>query len=122
MLGEGGPNMWRFGLSDDLIHWDSWADVDPGVIAPRLGGPDRAEFCAKNATVGNGLSSAVFAGGRQCYTDCAYPALLDPGCPTDSYDELGETAYLHVLGDAGWHTANLTTTRDIVRIKLQFSK
>ena len=65
---------------------------------------------------------SVFAGGRQCYTDYAYPALLDPGCPTDSYDELGETAYLHLLGDAGWHTANLTTTRDIIRIKLQFSK
>jgi hypothetical protein len=106
--------------------------------------------------VGDGLSSAVFAGGRQCYTDYAYPALLDPQCETDNYDEarsllkadrllcfarrvaatltantptanmptrllqVGRTADLHVLGDAGWHNANLTTTRDIVRIKLDF--
>lgn len=65
--------MWRFGLSDDLIHWDSWADIDPGTVAPRLGGAQRAAFCEHNATVGNGLSSAVYAGFRDCYKGYAYP-------------------------------------------------
>jgi hypothetical protein len=64
--------VWRFGLSDDLIHWDSWADIDPGSVAPRLGGAQRGEFCARNATVGNGLSSAVFANFRDCYKGYAY--------------------------------------------------
>lgn len=38
IFGNGGMTNWRFGLSDDLVRWDNWTEVDPGEISPHLGG------------------------------------------------------------------------------------
>ena len=114
LFGNGGPTNWRFALSDDLVRWDNWTEVDPGQINPR---PGHREWCAANATTGNGVSSDP----TRCYSGYAYPSVIDPDCETDNYDEVGARAYLLTLGMAGWSPYNHTTTRDVLRIPIQFA-
>ena len=102
------------------VNWDSWTEVDLGEINLPHGpptSPQHKEWC-KNATLGNGVSSDP----TLCYHGYPYPSVLDPDCKTDNFDEVGKDAYLFTLADAGWSTSNYTTTRDILRIPIEFSR
>ena len=108
----------RFDISQ--VNWDSWTEVDLGqIMIPHgsMSSPQHKEWCQYNATRGNGISSDP----SRCYAGYPYPAIIDPKCKTDNYDEVGQRAYLFTLADAGWRNSNYTTTRDILRIPIVFS-